>query len=182
MKLYLLSFLLFQGIISMAQNDAEKIFWIEDGLTWNDFQGNVDNSSPFNANTNAGLSFAWGVKNDNGVIELTYEVTSYFNPGLSWVKKDSYNDHLLRHEQLHFDITELHARKLRKKVAEINISQLGKDPRIVITRVYQSVEKERSAMQQKFDRESKHNLDKDAEARWQQFVRAELKKYPGENT
>ncbi|HSP39953.1 MAG TPA: hypothetical protein VLN46_00870, partial [Gillisia sp.] len=128
MKFYCLVFLFGLTFSAFSQYDPGKIFWEQDGLTWEDFKALPNEESKFDANTNAGLSFSWGVKNTNGDIELTYEVTSYFNPKLSWVKIDSDNDYLLKHEQLHFDITELHARKLRKKLAEVNSVTLLKDP------------------------------------------------------
>ena len=177
MKFYCLVFLFGLAFSAYSQYDPEKIFWEQDGLIWEDFKAAPNEESKFDANTNAGLSFSWGVKNTNGNIELTYEVTSYFNPYLSWVKEDSDNDYLLKHEQLHFDITELHARKLRKKLSEVNPGSLGKEPKGVLTRIYQAVEKERAAMQIEFDNESRHSLDKDGEARWQKYVRAELLKY-----
>lgn len=175
---YKFLFLLFLiGYTGFSQYDPDKIRWVRDGLTWEDFRALPDEKSKFDANTNAGLTFSWGVKNDNGVIELTYEVISYFNPYLSWVKKDSDNDHLLKHEQVHFDITELHARKLRKKLSEVNTGSLGKDPKGFLTRIYQAVEKERATMQVEFDKDSRHSMNTDGEARWREFVRTELLKY-----
>lgn len=160
-----------------AQHDPEKLFWKEDPLTWSDFQAPVDTNSSFQANTNAGLSYAWGVKNDNGIISLQYEVFSFFNPHLSWVVPTSRTDYLLRHEQLHFDITELHARKLRKHLADLSIDKLGKKPKEVLNSFYTKVEKERAAMQLQYDQETNHSLNKEAEAKWQQFVKEELKKF-----
>ncbi len=177
MKFYFLFFLFGLSFSAFSQYDPDKIYWIPDGLTWEDFKAPPVKESKFDANTNAGLSFSWGVKNNNGDIELTYEITSYFNPYLSWVKVESDNDYLLKHEQIHFDITELHARKLRKKLAELNSGNLSKDPKGVLNRIYQAVEKERSNMQLQFDKETRHSLDKDGEARWRHFVRAELLRY-----
>lgn len=177
MKFYFLLFFVAISFSASSQNEPEKIFWVQDGLTWNDFKALPVLDSKFDANTNAGLSFTWGVKNDNGRIELTYVVTSYFNPHLSWVKTGSYDDYLLKHEQLHFDITELHARKLRKRVAAVTPQTLIKDPKGVLNRIYQAVEKERTAMQSKFDKETRHSLDKEVESRWRQFVRTELLRY-----
>jgi len=182
MKFYFLIFFVALSFSASSQNDPEKVLWAQDGLSWNDFKAAPDKNSRFDANTNAGLSFTWGVKNDNGVIELTYTVISYFNPHLSWVKMDPGNGSLLKHEQLHFDITELHARKLRKKLAEVNPASLTKDPKGVLNRVYLEVEKERKNMQLQFDKDSKHSLDKEGEARWQNFVKAEMLKYEEENT
>jgi len=182
MKFYFLIFFVAISFTASSQNDPEKVFWVQDGLAWEDFKASPDKNSRFDANTNAGLSFTWGVKNTNGSIELTYNVLSYFNPLGSWVKSEPGSEYLLKHEQLHFDITELHARKLRKKLAEVDPSSLTKDPKGVLSRLYQAVEKERKNMQLQFDKESKHSLDKEGEAHWQNFVRTEMLKYEEENT
>ena len=159
-----------------SQQSPEKIFWRDEPLTWNDFQAPVDKSSSYQANTNAGLSYSWGVRNENGIVSLHYEVFSFFNPQSSWVVPESKNDYLLSHEQLHFDITELHARKLRKYLADLSVDQLGKRPKEVLNSFYTRIEKERGAMQNKYDRETNHSLNKEAEAKWQQYVKDELNK------
>lgn len=181
MRSYFLALFCFLTISARSQDNSEKIYWKQDGLTWADFKGPVNKDSKFDANTNAGLSFAWGLQNNNGIIEFTYDVISYFNPAQSWVKPESDKEYLLKHEQLHFDITELHARKLRKKLAGINSSSLKKDPKGALNRIYQEVEKERKTMQLQFDKDSKHSLDKEGEARWQNAVRTEMLKYNEEN-
>ncbi len=176
MRFCFLLFLLVFSANAFSQTDG-KVYWVPDGLSWTDFKASPESNSKFHANTNAGLSFSWGVKNDNGEIALSYDVISYFNPNLSWVKMGPDSDYLLKHEQLHFDITELHARKLRKKLAEVNPRILISDPKGVLTRIYQAVEKERTGMQLKFDKESRHSLDKEGEARWRKYVKAELLRY-----
>ena len=177
MKYSFAIFLIFSGLFLQAQEEADKIFWKKEGLTWVHFEAPPDETSTFHANTNAGLSYSWGLKNVNGIIELEYEVKSYFNTMGSWVRKDSRNDHLLKHEQLHFDITELYARKLKKQLAEVNVNALGKQPREILNRYYKIIDKERTLMQQKYDKETNHSIDKNAQARWQEFVERELNKY-----
>lgn len=183
MKFYTFLFLLMVFIGATAQENPQKIYWKEAKLSWDDFKAKPIPDSPFHANTNAGLSYSWGLKNENGKIELNYEVRGFFNPNSSWVDpKSKTNDYLLQHEQLHFDITELHARKLRKKLAELRIEQLGKNPKSSLNKLYEDIEKERAAMQLKYDRESNHSINKEGEAKWQNFVKRELKKFENFNS
>lgn len=166
-----------------GQQDPDKIFWKENILTWEDFRAEPDRNSTYQANTSAGLSYSWGIRNENGVVTLKYEVLSYFNPDGSWVvPKSRGSEYLLSHEQLHFDITELHARKLRKMLAEIKVDKLSKDPRKDLNKLYEIIEKERDAMQLKYDKETNHSLNREAEAHWQNFVKKELKKYENYNS
>lgn len=174
MKFILVIFLYVVSGSIQAQHDPEKIYWQEEPLTWKDFRAQPVKNSPYKANTNAGLSYSWSLKKENEVIELQYEVFSFFNPEGSWVFPESKSEYLLAHEQLHFDITELHARKLRKELEHVSVNQLEKNPKEVLNSFYKRIEKERAAMQQRYDRETNHSINKEAEAKWQEFVREEL--------
>jgi len=107
--------LLFMGTSSTT---TDTIYWTEDyKLTWNDFKGQPDyNVETISALSSSGLMHAKGCKNN----KLDYEILSYFEKRESWVKVEAYTDHHLKHEQIHFDITELYARKLRRALSEQN--------------------------------------------------------------
>lgn len=161
-----------------GQQDPEKIFWEEGILSWEEFRAEPDKRSTFQANTSAGISYSWGIRNENGRLTLKYEVQSYFNPDGSWVVPESRGSgYLLKHEQLHFDITELHARKLRKNLSKIKVEDLGKDPGKTLNEMYEVMEQEKSLMQLKYDKETNHSIDREAQARWQEYVKREIKKY-----
>lgn len=163
---------------SFAQRNLEKVSWNENKpLSWKDFRGEADANSTFHANSNTGITYSWRLNTVNGVVALEYEVCSNFYPDLSWVVAGSDNLYLLKHEQLHFDISELHARKLRKKLADLPISWLGKDPRTKLNGFYEKIDNERREMQTRFDRESQHSINKEAEAKWRKYVYEELEKY-----
>ena len=99
--------------------EKRKIAWADiDRLSWQNFEAAPDYKIDFSANTNSGISYSWNYSTSTGKPELTNEVKSNFYPDLSWVKDVNNPEYLLVHEQLHFNITELHARKLRKRLAE----------------------------------------------------------------
>lgn len=161
-----------------AQSDNSKISWIEKTpLKWQDFQGAPLEKTLFHANSNTGLSYSWGLKGTSQKMELEYKVETFFYPEGSWVQPASKSDYLLKHEQLHFDISELHARKLRKLLENLDASKINKDSRNYLNKLYENIDKERSAMQIAFDKESNHSLNKEAELKWQQFIKEELNKF-----
>lgn len=161
-----------------SQSNLEKISWSQSRpLNWIDFRAEADTGSHFQASSNTGISYSWGLESTNGVVELEYRIFSNFYPDLSWVAPGSDNQYLLSHEQLHFDITELHARKLRKRLAELSVNRLGKDPRKTLNSFYEEVDKERRSMQERYDKETRHSLNKEAEMHWQKYVQEELKKF-----
>ena len=54
-------------------------------------------------------------RNKNSVPD--FSIKTYFDPNESWMFLK--NDYVLQHEQIHFDLTELYARKMRKSVESL---------------------------------------------------------------
>lgn len=105
-------------LICFAQKDAVKIPW-GTSLTWKDFKAQPDKSSPYLASTYSGFSFSYSYKMEGGEPEFTYEVKTNFYPDRSWLKPGNGTKKLLGHEQLHFDISELYARKFKQYLASV---------------------------------------------------------------
>ncbi len=181
MKNIILSILLLLFIaMGYSQEKKEKIEWKESKpLSWEDFKAEADPDISYSANTNSGISYSWNYSTASGRPVLEHEVYSCFYPERSWVKNEDADNYLLAHEQLHFDISELHARKLRKALANYEI---GRNIRQDLKRLYGQIEKERVSMQNLFDEETSHSENKEAEMRWRDLVKDELerlKEYSG---
>lgn len=174
-NLLLLFFLTYFPMNMYSQEKEEKIKWQENRpLTWDDFKAIPDGPTEYSANTNSGISYSWSYSTASGEPVLTYEIFSNFYPQLSWVREIHDEEYLLAHEQLHFDISELHARKLRKAMGEYEI---GRNIRQDLKSIYAKIEKDRVQMQNRFDRETAHSENKEAEMRWREFIATELIKY-----
>lgn len=160
-------------IFFFSEKEPIKIPWkANQKLTWADFQGKPEPRSGFVATTNSGISFSYSTT--NGEALKSFNVQSYFYPKSSWYLPSQVNQHILNHEQTHFDISELHARILRKKISETTFT---KNIKKEIDKIYYSVEQSRREMQQNFDAETDHSKNKDKEKQWELFVLKELKKY-----
>ena len=155
--------------------DTEKIPWKESKqLTWNDFKAKPEAGANFVASTNSGMSFSFSYSEKNGKRTMEYKVACNFYPELSWFKPGQVSEYILKHEQSHFDISELHTRILRKRIEETTFSkQIKKE----IEALYQETERERRKMQNDYDLESNHSKNKEEEYRWRAKVAKELKKY-----
>lgn len=152
-----------------------KMQWNENKqLTWSDFKGEPDMGDSFVASTNSGVSFSFSYKVKNGKMTMDYEVTCNFYPELSWYKPDLVSPYILKHEQTHFDISELYARKLRKAMEETSFSN---NPKEEVNKLYQNIENARKKLQTKFDFETDHSKIEPVEIQWRRFVAKELKKY-----
>lgn len=163
-----LTFLTFNVNIAQPKDCDDCMSWSEDRkLTWADFKGRAKKASLNEALTDSGMS-----------IELECDGTTsravvkcFFNPSKSWTKSND-SDYLLAHEQLHFDITELFVRKLRKQLLVF-----GNDCKKLndhIEAYYNKNYREFVRYQDEYDRESKHSLDKEKQAYWEKKVAKEL--------
>ncbi|CAM3500409.1 DUF922 domain-containing protein [Aequorivita lipolytica] len=170
--------LLFTFIFSLLlfpQHNAEKILWKENQkLSWEDFRGKPLRSASFVASTNTGISFQYSYSMKNGDMKVEYSVESFFNPEGSWYLKERVTNYILKHEQAHFDISELHARMLQKNLAG---KKFSKNIKSEIEGIYKQVEQKRRAMQTKFDSESDHSRNEAKEAFWQKYIAQQLAEY-----
>lgn len=127
--------------------------WSE--LTWNDFQGLVRPFSKYDA----AISSAVYLEYDS--TEGRYYAYAGQNNVWSWVN-ESKGEYLLNHEQYHFNITELHARKLNDYIEEnpdgteyLYNLRLG------------SINIDLREMQDKYDSETGHSRIFDKQRRWE---------------
>ncbi|MGE0638554.1 MAG: DUF922 domain-containing protein [Bacteroidia bacterium] len=164
----LVSFLLFTGLNSFAQS-KDTIYWNANRkLTWEDFKGHPDKTTNLLAMTQAGIGYE--VACNNG--ELKLKIYCYFNVHKSWTKEND-SEELLRHEQVHFDITELYTRMLRKKVSELS-DPCGKDIK-ELDKAYSNIFKACAGRQDEYDRESEHSLNDAQQKMWEERIELELK-------
>lgn len=174
MKFIVTILLLFISFIS-SEEIADKIEWSENQkLTWADFRGPRTKGRSYVASTASGISFSYSHKEVNGVIDYDYTVTCHFYPNESWYDKTRASAYILKHEQTHFDISELHARMLRKRISEANFSL---NVKVEIRTLYDAAEVDRRVMQNRFDSESDHSKNKEMEYRWETFMEKQLKVY-----
>ncbi len=80
---------------------------------------------------------------------------------------------MLAHEQLHFDIAELHSRKMNKRFAALQDKKIAKHE--AYWQVYEEVWQECLAVQRKYDQETEHGLKKEVNREWFQKIEKQLK-------
>jgi hypothetical protein len=105
--------------------------------------------------------------------QFTGSVQAAFDPTRSWVRDPAtMTAKLLHHEQLHFDITEVYARRLRQKLTSANIpcAQLGPTFERLSQGVYADWEKAES----QYDVDTNHGLKPAQQAQWDAQVQQQL--------
>lgn len=138
-------------------------------LTWADFKARPMGTDRLKAMTSANIDVQVACKD----FVFSSTVTAVFLPQESWVQdagKASAN--LLRHEQLHFDITELHARLLRQKLSTVKLDCMHLNPAFsTLTKNYFTAWQREET---RYDVESNHGLNQEKQLFWETQVKQRL--------
>ena len=79
---------------------------------------------------------------------------------------------MLKHEQLHFDITAIAARKLVTTIMNTALTADGFANELEA--LQKQIEKDRTAMQQQYDKETNHSRNREKQKEWEAKVHALL--------
>ena len=102
---------------------------------------------------------------------MDFEVNAYFYPTESWYNPLLADDSVLAHEQLHFDITELFTRIMKKRLELISFSDNVKTE---IQEIYLEILKDLADFQEKYDWETNFSRNKEAQLRWNKEIEMAL--------
>ncbi|AUC82124.1 hypothetical protein [Lacinutrix sp. Bg11-31] len=158
------------------QSNAQEFTWNENRqLKWEDFQGEPDEKSNAAAVTASGITFSYSLEKSSvhGVTDFSTKALAHFYPEHSWRKKDVVNSHILKHEQFHFNITELNVRYFREQISKLKVSsKIAKQLDALLKQANIDLEK----MQRLYDAESNYSINKAEQQKWVDFVNKELKR------
>ncbi|HYF30385.1 MAG TPA: DUF922 domain-containing protein [Chitinophagaceae bacterium] len=158
------------SLTAMAPNNNKPenlVDWsAERRLTWNDFQGKPDPSTGNAALTSTSINIDYSYNQR----ELRYTIRCQFDPAKSWGRVR--NDHILGHEQAHFDIAEVHARLLYKMLKDYKFksSTVNED----IAKIYEAVMQKHHDMQSQYDSETDYSRNPNIQDKWENKIEETL--------
>jgi hypothetical protein len=152
------------------QQKNSLIEWKPDyRLTWDDFKQRPDANSSNAALTSSSIKFNFRYAGN----KLEFHIQCSFDENSSWGRvKTAY---ILSHEQGHFDITEMYARKLNKVLKEYTVgnpNNISKD----LNKIYDQTMKQLNAVQDLYDKETNFSINKMEQAEWLAKIQSEMKK------
>ncbi len=156
-------------IIFLAQNNSIKYWSKTDTLKFDDFKG-VYLDKNFLATS------VLSIRTEKvGIIKDMLNVQAVFN-----ISKSTFfnvkSKNVLKHEQIHFDIAELFARKIRKELLNYYKETDNIDMEFTYN-IYDKYVEEFRRFQKKYDYETSLSLDIDKQKEWNNKVEKELEKY-----
>ena len=169
--------LIFLSLAGPLFQEADASAW-EAGrkLNWTDFKGVPPEAKQVAATTASGISYSFQSEGNRGRYRVDYQVNAFFYPHKSWYHRELCDSVVLSHEQLHFDITELFARRMRKLM---DGRTFGPDVRAEVRRIFKQINSELSDFQARYDRETDFSRDREAQARWNAGIARQLSETPG---
>ncbi|MGB8194377.1 MAG: DUF922 domain-containing protein [Chitinophagaceae bacterium] len=128
-------------------------------LTWEDFKGKPDPATGNAALTSTSINIDYSYNKR----EVRYSIRCQFDPAKSWGRVR--NNHILGHEQAHFDIAEIHARLLYKMLKEYKFksSTVNDD----IAKIYDAVMQQHHDMQSQYDNETDYSRSPSVQREWE---------------
>jgi hypothetical protein len=159
------------SLASLGQSENEELISWNEGkkLTWADYKGMAKTGTDAAASTATYLGIEYNFNNKG----FGYRITCSFSKNKSWGLHKT--DYILAHEQGHFDIAEIYARKLNKKMSDY---KFDKDNfKTDLKKIYEGITTEKEAMQNDYDRETNHSINKDNQAEWLQRIEKMLREY-----
>lgn len=152
----------------MCSQKAEAVQWnSKRRLTWADFKGEPKSKQSVVALTASGISYKFSTDLKNGQMVVDFEVTAYFYPEKSWYCPEFSDAVILSHEQLHFHISEVFARKMRERLAKTKFSNNIKTE---VSELYSQVVEELNQFQNQYDKETNFSRNREQQLLWNQKV------------
>ncbi len=172
MRLYTILLLL---LLSTTQHvHGQLILWsAERPLTWSDFQGNKPHKARARlAATTSSFILYRATRRRDSIITV---VSAMFNTERSWKWRNDPGPYILRHEQSHFDIAELYARKLRMQIAAYRQQHTGDElSQKQLRHLYRSNNVSLKHYQHLYDRRTKHSRRPEQQERWNTDIARQL--------
>ena len=158
--------------ILLKPDVGDTLIWSESyQLAWTDFLGPV-RTSDFAAESNCMFNYKARPEIRNGILTLYVNFDACFIKGSSWVKDGGEKDSLLLHEQYHFNICEMYARRFRKKLMNMALRPMKIEQQV--KSLFDEVWTAYVQAQNDYDEQTRHGLITSEQNRWMREVDSEL--------
>ena len=157
--------------LGYGQEDEVVLWTPSRKLTWSDFKGRPSNISNAAAITASGITYSFSAQGTKDRMELDFKVDTHFYPDKSWYKPKLANPMILSHEQLHFDISEVYARKLRQILAKTKFTSNAKSE---VKEIYRNILRELNDYQNQYDSETNFSRDTVQQLIWNKKIKKAL--------
>ncbi|MBI4929659.1 MAG: DUF922 domain-containing protein [Bacteroidetes bacterium] len=156
------------GLTVIQPQKTDTILWSAGKkLKWDDFKCNPDTNEKYLSASTVSIECNWNCADG----KFKYEVRALFSKSRSWAKKEGQKEYLLQHEQLHFNLTEVYARMLKKELGLLANPCINQDK---IKSIIAELKEKHNQEQKKYDKETNHGDNKAAQKKWEENIKKRL--------
>lgn len=157
-----------------TRNTRDTVHYNSRKVTWADFKASPRRNSRYAAAIFPTIALGSKLTIRNGKLTAIISPQVFMIQSQSWAKAEAKNRESLEHEQIHFDITKVVMDRLIVKLRNIKATTMD-DLNSHIQYEYLEAFKEMNRLQDAYDTESNHNLNKVKQAEWARKVSTWLK-------
>jgi len=152
---------------SLSAQGLSSIEWGRP-VAYSDFEAKPDKADTAAANISVTILLGYSKDRDG---YLKFKVVAVMDKDESWIKDAFRIEAILRHEQGHFDIAHIFAKKLE---ANLKSRRYTSNDVNALNTLYDSFLEKMNVLQVKYDKETHGGLDAAAQARWKRFIQNEI--------
>ena len=152
---------------SLFENDSILIWNENRKITWTDFKSQNKVHSYENASAVMAPGLIAYPKNIEASKIKEVKIIATVNKNQSWYKIKE--DYILNHEQMHFNITEIYARKFRKELAKIEESGAKISPNIFLS-LFNKIDEEHWNFQSQYEDETQRGTNFNQQKIWNEKI------------
>jgi hypothetical protein len=162
-KILLIAAFVLVSLVSVsAQVNGKEIR--DRDIEWEDFTGEVDSSSKFDAWTYWVTTYSYPAPQfDGDVVRINLKVRLFLRND-SWVRPDKKADRLLNHERGHFRIGRICANEIEKTVNSTEFSR--SNYRKEVDAIYWQIIEKCKQMNKQYDLDTNHYNNREQQASW----------------
>ena len=153
--------------------EGDTIYYAVDRpLTWADFRVRPM-ANGFEAEVFASIGYTEHTEVVKGIVNVNIALKVDIPKSDCWVRGSGRDAYTLNHEQRHFDIEKLVGEHFKQKILALHLPVDNYDGPINME--YLETLREATRLQKQYDTETRHGMDQQAQARWNEKIDKELR-------
>lgn len=168
LQLFIIIIILSGSVMRLSAQEGSSVEW-GNSIRYEDFQAKPAPSDTAAANISVTIMLGYS---NTRTGSLKFKVVAVMEKDESWIKDEFRRDHILKHEQGHFDIAHIYAKRLESTLKQKRYT--SKDVQL-LNEIYDNTLEEMNARQIRYDRETSGGWNALAQSKWRMFIQNELK-------
>lgn len=158
-----------------ADFDNDTLYFFQRKINFSDFTLKQNSNSRFAAAIFTSMGYIATPKMIEDTVFIDFTTKVYQIKGMSWAIPQADNTNSLNHEQTHFNITQLIAEKFKERLRDEALPPTNYDSRIQY--LYLEYFRKINKLQNQYDIETQHGINREKQLFWENFIKEELVKF-----